>query len=295
MLLEKGYQVLWIDTSELLHYGLKSIQKEDLLLCLSQSGESFEVIEVLKRCSEFPRVIGLTAEMNSSLNNLCTYGIDILSGHEKAITSTKAHTATLAVMNLLTLAWSGELGQFIHAGIILEQIAEEMEDIFERAESWSRVILDHLDFIRPVDCKVIVARGPALSSAWHGNLCFSECAKELFVSYSAGQFRHGPFELAVNTMLAIVLSPQGRTDRLMQSLAHELLLRKTQVLLIGEKGMELNGMKHNFEFLPINTSHEFFAPILSVFYLQLITYYSALEKGIEPGTAEIVTKMTLKE
>ena len=294
-LLDHGFPVVWIDASEFLHYGLNSIKKEDTLMCISQSGESFEVVEVIKRYPNFNRIIGFTAQTRSTMGGLCSETIDILSGTEESITSTKAHTATLALLNLLSSSWISAQNEISELHSLLAQLADEIEEVIENSECWCNDLLDELDIIQPSHHKVIIARGPALSSAWHGNLCFSECTKELFAVFSAGQFRHGPYELAVNPLLAIILSLHGKTQKLTSSLAQELIQKEAQVLLIGEKEFSPPGKKQRFKFLPIQCSDEYFAPMVAIVYLQIIAYYTAIRKGIEPGTAQIVSKMTLKE
>ncbi len=294
-LLDHGYPVVWIDASELLHYGLNSIKKEDTLICISQSGESFEVVEVIKRYPNFNRIIGFTAQTRSTMGELCSETIDILSGTEESITSTKAHTATLALLNLLSLSWISAQNEISELHSLLDQLADEIEEVIENSESWCNNLLDELDIIQPSYHKVIIARGPALSSAWHGNLCFSECAKELFAVFSAGQFRHGPYELAVDPLLAIIFSLHGKTQKLTSSLAQELIQKEVQILLVGEKEFSFSERSHRFKFLPIHCNDEYFAPMIAIVYLQIIAYYAAIRKGIEPGTAQIVSKMTLKE
>ncbi|NLJ48303.1 MAG: hypothetical protein GX428_01755, partial [Candidatus Atribacteria bacterium] len=104
-----------------------------------------------------------------------------------------------------------------------------------------------------------------------------------------------PYELAVNPMLAMILALHGKTQKLTSSLAQELIQKGVQVLLIGEKGFSFSEKCQRFQLLPVRCNDEYFAPIIAIVYLQIIAYYAAIRKGIEPGTAEIVKKVTLKE
>jgi glucosamine--fructose-6-phosphate aminotransferase (isomerizing) len=149
-LLDHGYSVVWIDASEFLHYGLNSIKKEDTLLCISQSGESFEVVDVIKRCPNVDRIIGITAQTKSKMSGLCSETIDILSGTEESITSTKAHTATILLLNLLSLAWIGEQNEIKRLSSLLNQLAQEIEEVIENSECWCNDLLDELDIIRRI-------------------------------------------------------------------------------------------------------------------------------------------------
>ncbi|MGQ9622264.1 MAG: SIS domain-containing protein [Candidatus Caldatribacteriaceae bacterium] len=214
-LLERGFPVVWIDASELLHYGLLGIKSEDTLVCVSQSGESYEILEILSRLSSRPRLVAFTSSPKSTLARKAEVSIDILSGTEYAVTSTKTHTATLVTLNLWAMAQAQDREGFLHASLDLELLAEEAERLVTTSAEWAKRVLKNLEFAQSAETKVIIARGPNMSAAWHGCLCFYECAKETFLGFSGGQFRHGPLELAVKTMLAVFLALPGKTESLM--------------------------------------------------------------------------------
>lgn len=291
-LLEGGFPVTWVDASEFLHYGLGGIKDGDTLLLVSQSGESYEVLKILERLTAKPWIVGVTASLESSLARRCHEVIDILSGPEKAVTSTKTHTATLAVLNLWAMAYRGDREGFLRSRQELESIAEEAENLIASSPEWVRRVIYNLEFLQETDSRVIVARGYSLSSAWHGCLCFYECAKETFLSFSGGQFRHGPLELAVKKMLAVLLMPPGRTALPMQNLAELLVQKGVKVLSIGQCAL---APRYNLEVLPFYSLNEFFAPLLSIIPIMLLSYYLAEEKGLEPGTAYLIKKTTLEE
>lgn len=291
-LLEGGFPVGWVDASELLHYGLRGIRKEDTLILVSQSGESYEILKILERLTVRPRLVGVTASTRSSMARKCDAVIDILSGPEKAVTSTKTHTATLAVLNLWAMAYRGDREGFFRAQGELENIAEEAERLITGSPEWARRVIYNLEMLQESDSRVIVGRGYSLSSVWHGCLCFYECAKETFLGFSGGQFRHGPLEMAIRKMLAVLLMPPGRTALPMQNLAEFLVQKGVKVLSIGQCALT---PRYNLEVLPFYASNEFFTPLLSIIPIMLLSYYIAEEKGIEPGTAYLIKKTTLEE
>jgi len=290
-LFEKGFPVVWVDASELLHYGVEGIRNEDVLVLISQSGESYEILKLLEKLRTRPYRIAVTASPESSVARSCDEVIDILSGVEKAVTSTKTHTATLAVLNLWAMAQARE-ENFFRAKAELEHLAHEADRLITSAPEWARRAIYNLELLQEADARVIVGRGYSLSAAWHGCLCFYECAKETFLSFSGGQFRHGPLELAIKKMLAIVLMPPGRTLALINKLAQELLERGVKVLGVGQCALV---PRYNLEALPFYSTDEFFSPLLSIISLMLLSYYVAEEKGIEPGTAYLIKKTTLEE
>ncbi|HSV31144.1 MAG TPA: SIS domain-containing protein [Atribacteraceae bacterium] len=292
-LLERGFPVNWIDASELLHYGLDGLREDDTLLFFSQSGESYELLKIVESLpKKRPRLIGVTAHPNSALGGSCDEIIDIMSGPERAITSTKTHSSMVAVANLWAMALVGEKQRFLDSALAFDLLVQEADRVIQSAPEWARRTLRNLEFTRGTQTKAIIARGPALSSAWHGCLCFYECAKEPFMSFTGGQFRHGPLELAFKPMLAIVLALPGKTNGIMCALASELLEKKCGVLLIGQCDTKA-GLAH--EVLSLRFPDEYFGPLLSIIPLELLSYYLAEEKGIEPGTAYLISKTTSRE
>lgn len=290
-LLSRGFRAIHIDASELLHYGLSGVHDEDTLVLISQSGESYEVLEILNRLSSRPRILAFTSSLKSTLAKRADQAFDILSGTEYAVTSTKTHTATLVTLNLWAMAQAEDREGFFHASLDLELLAEEAERLIESAPEWTKRTLEALAFAQNAETKVLIARGPVLSSAWHGCLLMYECAKETFLSFSGGQFRHGPLELAVKTMLAIILALPGKTQDLLVRLAEELAERGVGVLLVGQA----QKLRYNVEVLPLHFPNEFFAPALAIIPLMLLAYAIAEDKGIEPGKAFLIEKTTMRE
>lgn len=290
-LLSRGFPVVYIDASELLHYGLPGVRDRDTLLVVSQSGESYEVLQILHRLTSRPRILAFTASPKSTLAQKAHQVFDVLSGTEYAVTSTKTHTATLVTLNLWALAQAKDKDGFLHASLDLELLSEEAERLIESAPEWTKKTLEAIAFARNAETKAIIARGPTLASAWHGCLLMYECAKETFLSFSGGQFRHGPLELAIKTMLAVILALPGKTQELLVHLAEELAARGVGVLLIGQA----QKLRYNVEVVPLHFPNELFAPALSVIPLMLLAYALAEDKGIEPGKTFLIQKTTLKE
>ncbi len=290
-----GLPVSWVDASELLHYGMEGLNSQDTLLFASQSGESYELIRILERLSDNqPRLLAVTAEKESTVGRAAHDLLDILSGSEKAVTSTKTHSAMVATANLWALALTGNKKAFFDASKVLTTIAEEAFHLIEGSSDWMERLSIKKTLVSGIEeTQFIIARGPALASAWHGCLCFYECARVPFMSFSGGQFRHGPLELLLHPALAIILAVPGSTYDIMITLAKELAGRGANVLCIGPD--EATFCSNNLETLPLRFPNEFFAPILSIIPFELFAYHLALEKGIEPGTATLISKTTSRE
>jgi len=288
-----GFPVTWLDASELLHYGVEGLNSQDTVLMATQSGESFELIRILECLpSKKPRLLAVTAEKDSTVGKAAHDILDILSGPEKAVTSTKTHSAMAATANLWALALSGQRQAFFDASRTLTHIAQEAERLIKGSSEWGGRLLDKI-FTAEVATRLILARGPAMASAWHGCLCFYECAREPFMSFSGGQFRHGPLELALNPLLAFIVAVPGSTYEIMITMARELAEKNVTVVCIGPTEPIFHSK--NLETLPLHFPDEFFAPVLSIIPFQLLSYHLALVKGIEPGTASLISKTTSRE
>jgi glucosamine--fructose-6-phosphate aminotransferase (isomerizing) len=121
------------DVSELLYYHLEGLPKGAVLIVVSQSGESAEIVHLLEEVKGRVPIVGVYNNQASTLAKCSTIGLPILAGPQKACGS-KTNTATIAVMNLMA---EKLLGRDIHkAG---EQIQKAFTSLNQIFENWEEV------------------------------------------------------------------------------------------------------------------------------------------------------------
>ena len=156
-------------------------------------------------------------------------------------------------------------------------------------EDWERSLDATARAIEEPGHLVALARGAALHAAWTGALILKEAVRYPAEGMSAGQFRHGPLELAGPTLTAILLEGPSGTAALNRALAEELVAAGSRVAWIG--GPAPRGARS----LPSPGGSGIGARLGEIVPFQLLTVALAQHVGIEPGDFVHSSKVTLSE
>lgn len=285
--------VQWVDASELLHYFMESIGDDTLLILVSQSGESYEIVKILegiRNAKLTPVIIGLTmTDRDSYLKRYATISLPLATTEETTLGAFKSFTTSIILLLIIAHFLADADTGFDQ---IRQEIMHLKNSVIKEIDHWKKYFqnttnLDHsaINFI---------ARGPALCAALGAALITTELAKINSIAFSGGQFRHGPIEMAFShTNQYIVLAPDGKTQDICVHLARDLSDYKEKIVLLTSD----NSIKEN-EYLKIirmPVIEEYLAPVLYSIPLQLFACNLAIHRGIEPGTAKIISKVTTFE
>lgn len=276
------------DASELLHQAPAALTPRTLLVAVSQSGESAEVVEVTRLPRQPGASIAITNGPDNSLArwadvNICTY-----AGPEEAV-STKTYTATLAAQALLAaVLGQGDSRETAgHLSAVAGELGSYLADWQPRIESIAR-------FLGPCQTLAYLGRGYSLSSACTAALITTESSKVFCLGVSAAQFRHGPIELARPGLKVVIFAGSGPTRRLNENFARELAGYGAQVVLITPQPLAgLDGP--NLLQSAIAAAPALLLPILEIVPVQLLTIPLAEAQGFHPATFQRTTKVTDRE
>lgn len=282
---ERGVPAFMLETSELLHYHLGLVTERTLVVLVSQSGETVEGVRLLDALRGRAFVVSVTNEAASTIARTSDLSLPMLAGREDGPAS-KSYTASLAVLLLtamaLTTGVAPQAVQGLHAAInAMEGYLREWEERTARLSA----------FLAGSERLALLARGPSLTSATAGSLILKEVAKVQGEAMSAGQFRHGPLEIAGPGFAAIVFAMRGKTQELGLRLAHDIARFGGKAVLVGDAALQAERVFH----LALPTLDELYAPLAEIVPLQLLARQMALDKGLTPGKFERAGKVTLKE
>ncbi len=224
-------------TSTLLHHGRGRLGPDDLLVVVSQSGESVEIVRLLESLAGSPGprprgVLGVTSHPASPLGRLAPSALEVavLPDHGVAV---KTFGATLLTLLYLAVRFAGaRLGHDRErvaawaAGT--RKAANAVAQANENAEAWRALGRTLIRF--PV--AVVTARGLSLSAAMAGALLFNEVAKTPAWAEEGGEFRHGIIEVAEPNFLAAVIMSAGSRHDLDLALISELAATGATVLAV---------------------------------------------------------------
>ena len=231
-LVAAGVPAWWVDTAALLG-SPALITDRTLIVVTSQSGASGEVValfDALDGSHVSPNVIGVTNDMLSPLAQAATDVIPLHSGSEATV-STKSYVNSLAAHELLTAALlgddPGEVLHQLHYGVdTLESGIQLHGDIGDDAgASGSRLTL--------------IGGGDHFATALFGALIVKEATKTQAEGFLAGNFRHGPLELAGPGMFAFVLGVGASAEQEpLRRLAGDIAATGSDVLTFGSATVE---------------------------------------------------------
>jgi glucosamine--fructose-6-phosphate aminotransferase (isomerizing) len=287
MLSKYGIASFNINAGELLHYHLPVIREGILLTCISQSGESYEIVKILKKIPSGVTCIGISNEENSTLARKS--GITLLSraGREE-MTSTKTYVSTLLVLSIFARVLGGKWkpGLMPELNIALEAV----DALINTNKEWlapAMSILEHPPFVQ------VIGRGPSYSSVLQGALMIMEAARNPAAGIYGGEFRHGPMEMSKKGFRAIILAPLGDTYRQGIKLAEDITKFGGRVVVITNSPDSFNNP--DIYSIQVPCKDEYLFPIPAIIPLQFIVNHMALDAGHEPGNFLMGAKVTLTE
>lgn len=273
-----------INASELLHYQSSMLDEKTLLICISQSGESFEIVELLEKISEDITCWGITNSSSSSLAEMASNVLLLNAGSEK-MASTKTYVCSILVC--LILDWV-LLNQWNNSKIKeVNSIINYVDKMLNYEREWGKSISDFLGEINSLE---IIGRGPSYVSALQASLMFKEVAKISTEGILGGEFRHGPMEIVKEGFKSVLFAPEGKSYKQCISMTKDIIKFGGQVILITNK--EVSFKSQNVFEIKLPRCNEYLFPIPSITPLQLAVDQWAKERGIKPGVFTKCEKVT---
>lgn len=255
---------------------------DTLIMAVSQSGETADTLESIRIAkSKFLKVLSLCNVMGSSIARESDGVIYIHAGPEIGVASTKAFTAQLAAMALLTLYLGGikwTIGDELRNEMIAElrAIPEKMRTILGRAGEIEALAEKYAG----VQSSLFLGRGYNYPVALEGALKLKEISYIHATGYPAGEFKHGPIALVDKDTPTVAVAPQGPVYRKMVSNICEVRARKGKVLAVATEGNdEIKQCADDVIYVPPCCDR--FSPMLTVIPLQLFAYYIAVKRGCD--------------
>lgn len=275
------------NSSELLHYNLSVLTNKTLLICFSQSGESFEIKKLLRILPLEVFCIGVTNEAESTLAKKSDIALLSKAGKEE-MTSTKTYVSILLLAYIL--GWSLTGNWNTNKINTIENLIKGVSKILYDYEAW---INEVLQFLGDISFIQLIARGPSYSSAMQGALMFKEATRTPAEGIFGGEFRHGPMEMVQKGFKAILFAPKGKTNKQSLQMAEDILEFGGKVLLITNSNQQFTNP--NIKILSLDEPDEYLFSILSIIPVQLLVDSFGKSKGLVAGSFSRGAKVTIKE
>jgi glucosamine--fructose-6-phosphate aminotransferase (isomerizing) len=282
-----GIHSFVINTSELLYYHFSLITEKTLVVCISQSGESYEVVKFLKQLPANTSCIGITNEEKSTLSVKTQLSLLSKAGREE-MTSTKTYTSLTLVTFILGWYLSGKWDNDKKSRV--KGIAAGFENLLAGHE---KLVADIFNFFGDIEFLQFIGRGPTYSAVSQSELMFKEAGKLPSAGTLGGEFRHGPMEMVKLGFKSILFAANGKTYNQSIKMASDIAKYNGKVLIITNRDPEISDS--NIKTILINEPDEYLFAIQSIVPVQLMVNHLAVIEGYEPGNFVHGGKVTLAE
>ena len=275
-LASRGIPSSMVETSELIYYREKLLTSSSLVIAVSQSGRSAEIVRLLQLNQGKAPIIAVTNDPASPLAQDASHTVLIRAGEESTV-SCKTYLCTLLALERIGAALCGVKED----DAAMDTIADKVEAYFEDWRSHVDCATEHLRGIRNL---ILAGRGASLATAGTGGLIIKEAARFPAEGMSAAAFRHGPLEMVSPELLLLVMQGDQRVRALNERLAQE----------VNDVGgcVGLVAASHPEPLFRIGDTTDGFRPILEMLPVQMFSLALAARDGHEAGAFARARKIT---
>ena len=280
-LVDHGVQSVMVETSELVYYQRRLFDPQTLVVAVSQSGQSAEVIRLLEINQHRSTIVAVTNTAESPLAKQAQAAIVTQAGKEFSV-SCKTYIAGLAA-----LRWLADLLCDSNMERSRDELTQVSEAVRQYLAAWNDHVLSFANALGGIRSLFVVGRGSSLAAVGTGALIIKESDRFPAEGLSCAAFRHGPFEMLSKETFVLVLAGAERTRDLNTRLVHDIRRENALAELVAEDA----------PFAPcrLPASAPSCQPILEILPVQMITLALAARAGREAGKFERATKITTVE
>lgn len=257
------------------------INENDVVIAISQSGETADTMAALKLAKEKGAFIyGICNVIDSSIARITDAGSYTHAGPEIGVASTKAFTAQLSILTMIALKLGKHNGNLSNAEFmqliyeldaIPQKVAEVLEATHDNVKEIAKNYVNATNFL-------FLGRGYNFPSALEGALKLKEISYIHAEGYPAAEMKHGPIALIDENMPIVIIAPKkGHYDKIVSNV-QEIKARKGQVIAIVNQGDEQVASMAD-HVIEIPETSECFSPIVAAIPMQLLSYYVAVYRG----------------
>ena len=257
------------------------LNKNSLVMALSQSGETIDVIESLNRArNKKSKIAAITNVLGSSIYRMANYKFLLNAGPERAVASTKAYAAKLSVLLLLSYSIIGKTEK---AKKMLLDTAKEMERILNDNKSKKKI--KEIARLMSLNSHIfVIGRGVSYSASLEAALKIKEVSYIHTEGLAGGELKHGPIALISRGTPCLVFAPKDETYDSIISNATE--VRARGGVIIGISPQNSSAFDYWIEVREIEEG----SYIAQIVVAQLLAYYIALYKKLDPDKPRNLAK-----
>jgi glucosamine--fructose-6-phosphate aminotransferase (isomerizing) len=271
-----------VEVASEFRYRNPIIDSDDVVIAISQSGETADTLAALRMAKEKgATILGICNVVGSSIARETDAGVYTHAGIEIGVASTKAFTAQVTIITLFALKLAKEKGRI--SPELYHQLIAELTEIPEKLQS---ILVKH-PHIKTVAAKykdavnaLYLGRGILFPVALEGALKLKEISYIHAEGYAAGEMKHGPIALVDDNLPVMVVAAKDHYYEKIVSNIQEVKARKGNIIAVVTEGDDVLHKMVN-DVLEIPKSHPALSPLLAIIPMQLFSYYIAVMRGCD--------------
>lgn len=269
-----------VDIASEFRYRKPLVKKDDLVIIISQSGETADSLAALRLSKSLgAKTLAIVNAKGSSIAREADMTIYTLAGPEIAVASTKAYMVQIAVMYLFAFATAYANGAIdeqrcreLTAALL--KIPEKISDAIklnDKAQYAASTLVN-------AESLLYIGRGLDYALSMEGSLKLKEISYIHSESYAAGELKHGTISLVTEGMPVIAVVTQKELEEKTVSNMKELKARGAYVIAVAASNIHIENDVADYV-INLGECDELLYPMTAVVPLQLIAYYTAVLKG----------------
>jgi glucosamine--fructose-6-phosphate aminotransferase (isomerizing) len=274
------------------NYG-DSLGIDTVVLAVSQSGETYDTLKAVDYARmKAATVLGITNVVGSTLTRVSRAYIVQQSGPEIGVAATKSYTAQLLVLAQLALKLAKIRGKLSQDEIDelktnLYNIPDMVENILEKREEKVKEIAKKY---AKEKLFIFLGRGISTATALEGRLKLLEISYTPSLAYPAGESKHGPISVIEKGTPTIFICPNDETRKEILGNIMEMKARGAKIISVcEEEDQKIKNLSDDVIEMP-KQIHPILTPIPYIIPLQLLAYYIAVERGLDPDKPRNLAK-----
>ena len=251
-----------------LQFSPEIIERDSVLIAISQSGESADVLEAVRIAKKLNcKIISIVNLLTSSLVRKSDITLGMNCGPEIGVAATKSFTAQLTILYKIVQKLSNNIT------IDFEKFAESILKIIENPVKIQKIAKE----LKNVSDIYILGRGINYPIAIESALKLKELTYIHAEGIPGGELKHGPLALMDSDVFVIIINPNDSTYADTLTSAREIKARGAKIIGVSDIESDLYDY-----WIEIPKIKEILYPISEIIPIQLLSYYSALEKDTDP-------------
>jgi glutamine---fructose-6-phosphate transaminase (isomerizing) len=280
-LIRHGLSSHLVETAELIHYQQNLIARDALVIAVSQSGQSAEIVALAEAVRGRVPLIAVTNTPDSPLAAAADILLEMHAGQEATV-SCKTYVCSLLMLEWLAALLTGE-----DTGAVRDRLAHAAPAAERYLQHWRQHTDSLTADLAGVSRIFVTGRGPSLAAAETAGLILKESVRFAAEGLSCPAFRHGPFEVMRPDVLVVVMAGDDRSSVLNRRLADDVRAAGGRARLVCARDGE--------GAFRIPNTPERLRPVAEILPVQMLTLALGVIAGRQPGKFEFNTKVTTTE